>query len=96
VHPSEHLEWLRESVAWYLALDPDALSTPIPRCPGWRVDTVYDHLGRGVGLGRNGAERVPKHTATTRSHERGPRSSKKHFADQNRVDVSGASVAVRA
>ena len=52
MHPSEHLEWLRESVAWYLALDPDALSTPIPRCPGWRVDTVYDHLGRGVGLGR--------------------------------------------
>jgi uncharacterized protein (TIGR03083 family) len=52
VHPSEHLEWLRESVAWYLALGPDALSTPIPRCPGWRVETVYDHLGRGVGLGR--------------------------------------------
>ena len=52
MHPSEHLEWLRESVGWFLALDRDALSTPIPRCPGWRVDTVYDHLGRGVGLGR--------------------------------------------
>jgi uncharacterized protein (TIGR03083 family) len=52
VHPSEHLEWLRESVGWFLALDGDALSKPVPRCPGWRVDTVYDHLGRGVGLGR--------------------------------------------
>jgi len=52
VHSSEHLQWQRESVAWFLALDRDALSQPLRRCPGWRVDTVYDHLGRGVGLGR--------------------------------------------
>lgn len=52
MHPSEHLEWQRESVAWFLALDREALSHPLRRCPGWHVDTVYDHLGRGVGLAR--------------------------------------------
>jgi uncharacterized protein (TIGR03083 family) len=52
VHPNEHLDWLRENVDWFLALDRDTLSSPIPRSPGWRVETVFDHLGRGVGLGR--------------------------------------------
>jgi uncharacterized protein (TIGR03083 family) len=52
MHPSEHLEWLRESVEWFLALDGDVLAQPVTRCPGWHIDTVYDHLGRGVGIGR--------------------------------------------
>jgi len=52
MRPAEHLEWLGESVAWYLSLDADVLTQPIPRCPGWRVDSVYDHLGRGVGVAR--------------------------------------------
>jgi uncharacterized protein (TIGR03083 family) len=52
MHPSEHLEWLRESVEWFLALDREALAQPVTRCPGWHIDTVYDHLGRGVGIGR--------------------------------------------
>ena len=43
---------VRESVEWFLALDGEALAQPVTRCPGWHIDTVYDHLGRGVGIGR--------------------------------------------
>jgi uncharacterized protein (TIGR03083 family) len=58
MRPNEHLDWLQESVDWFLALDPEVLARPIRRCPGWCVDTVYDHLGRGVGVGRVAALRA--------------------------------------
>jgi hypothetical protein len=28
MRPNEHLDWLRESVDWFLALDPEADATP--------------------------------------------------------------------
>jgi uncharacterized protein (TIGR03083 family) len=59
VQAKEHLDWLQESVDWFLAVDRDALSFPVTRCPGWQVDSVYDHLGRGVGIARVAALRAP-------------------------------------
>ena len=59
MQPSEHLNWLEETVEWFLAVDRRALSQPVARCPGWQVDTVYDHLGRGVGIARVAALQAP-------------------------------------
>jgi uncharacterized protein (TIGR03083 family) len=58
VRPAEHLDWLRNSVDWYLSLDERVLTRPLRRCPGWRVETVFDHLGRGVGIARAAAIRA--------------------------------------
>lgn len=46
-----HLAWLSELVEWYGKLPAERLSDPVPACPGWRVETVLDHLGRGLGRG---------------------------------------------
>jgi uncharacterized protein (TIGR03083 family) len=59
MHPHEHLDWLRESVDWYLAIEANDLSRAVPRCPGWQVDSVFDHLGRGVGIARIAALDAP-------------------------------------
>jgi len=32
--PAEHLEWFDDNIAWFGQLGLDALTTPVPACPG--------------------------------------------------------------
>lgn len=46
--PAEHLAWVRENYAAVLATPVELLSAPVNDCPGWRVETVVDHLARAA------------------------------------------------
>ena len=42
--PAQHLAWIRENVDVVLAVPLDRLEAKVVDCPGWRVDSVIDHL----------------------------------------------------
>jgi uncharacterized protein (TIGR03083 family) len=65
VTPDAHLDWFAENVAWYVERR-DAVRVDVPRCPGWTVEDVLDHLTYGMGLGYDAAARTPP-DATARS-----------------------------
>jgi uncharacterized protein (TIGR03083 family) len=66
----DHLDWFDDNVAWF-AQRRDALGVDVPRCPGWTVEHVLDHLSVGMGLGYEAAARTPPDaTARTPSAER--------------------------
>ena len=48
--PLEHLEWLAENVAWFSSLDASLLDQAVPRCPGWDLEHLINHLSFGVGV----------------------------------------------
>jgi uncharacterized protein (TIGR03083 family) len=42
--PAQHLAWIRENVDVVLAIPPDQLETKVVDCPGWRLDSIANHL----------------------------------------------------
>ncbi len=57
--PEDHIAWLADNAAWFGAIDPRELSDPVPNCPGWTVEDVFNHLALGVGLGYPAAMHTP-------------------------------------
>jgi len=48
--PSEHLLWLADNVDWFSELDVDVLERDIPKCPGWSLEVLVNHLSFGVAV----------------------------------------------
>jgi uncharacterized protein (TIGR03083 family) len=42
--PTEHLAWIRENVGVVLGVPLDQLEAKVVDCPGWRLDSVANHL----------------------------------------------------
>lgn len=45
------VDWIAEEIGRFLDVADDELGRPVPSCPGWDVAAVFDHLGRGAGIG---------------------------------------------
>lgn len=57
--PTEHLLWLEDNTRWFSALPVEALTAPVPACPGWDVEYVLNHLATGLGLAYPYGMRTP-------------------------------------
>ncbi len=48
--PDAHLDWFDDNIQWFSSIDETLLAEPVPRCPGWDVAGVLNHLAIGLGL----------------------------------------------
>lgn len=48
--PDDHIAWMTENFSVMTGVDDADLDLPVAACPGWRIDTVLDHMSRAAPI----------------------------------------------